>query len=83
MLRGSGRKLFLATNSLWDYTHIVMNYLLTGRVGAERNEDWLEYFDAAICGAPQQPRCHLRALKHLSAIFQSSLLTFLVKIAST
>ena len=56
MLRGSGRKLFLATNSLWDYTHIIMNYLLTGRVGADRNEDWLEYFDAVICGPPQQPR---------------------------
>jgi hypothetical protein len=27
MLKRSGRKLFLATNSLWDYTHVVMNYL--------------------------------------------------------
>ena len=24
MLRASGRKLFLATNSLWDYTNVVM-----------------------------------------------------------
>ena len=29
-LRASGRKVFLATNSLWDYTHVVMNFLLCG-----------------------------------------------------
>jgi HAD superfamily 5'-nucleotidase-like hydrolase len=28
MLRQSGRKVFLATNSLWDYTNVVMNYLV-------------------------------------------------------
>lgn len=49
-LRRSGRKLFLATNSLWDYTHVVMNFLLGGRVGNDRNEEWLEYFDVVICG---------------------------------
>lgn len=27
MYKKSGRKLFLATNSLWDYTNVVMNYL--------------------------------------------------------
>jgi hypothetical protein len=27
MYKRSGRKLFLATNSLWDYTNVVMNYL--------------------------------------------------------
>ncbi|CAL5221480.1 g3680 [Coccomyxa viridis] len=54
-LRASGRKLFLATNSLWDYTHVVMNFLLAGRTGAQRNMDWLEYFDAVItgCGKPE------------------------------
>ena len=46
----SGRKLFLATNSLWDYTHVVMNYLLGGRVGPDKNEDWLEFFDVVITG---------------------------------
>lgn len=51
-LRASGRKLFLATNSLWDYTHVVMNFLLSGRTGARKNMDWLEYFDAVITGAP-------------------------------
>jgi hypothetical protein len=50
-LRASGRKLFLATNSLWDYTHVVMNFLLSGRTGARKNMDWLEYFDAVITGA--------------------------------
>lgn len=29
MLRESGKSIFLATNSLWDYTNITMNYLLT------------------------------------------------------
>jgi hypothetical protein len=28
MYKKSGRKLFLATNSLWDYTNVVMNYLI-------------------------------------------------------
>jgi hypothetical protein len=28
MYKASGRKLFLATNSLWDYTKVVMNYLI-------------------------------------------------------
>jgi 5' nucleotidase family len=31
MLRAAGKKLFLATNSQWDYTSVVMNFLLTGR----------------------------------------------------
>jgi hypothetical protein len=54
-LRASGRQVFLATNSLWDYTHIVMNFLLHGRTGAARNHDWLEYFDVVITGAPARP----------------------------
>lgn len=49
-LRASGRKLFLATNSLWDYTHVVMNFLLSGRTGHDKNFDWLEYFDVVITG---------------------------------
>ncbi len=61
-LRASGRKLFLATNSLWDYTHVVMNFLLAGRTGAQRNMDWLEYFDAVITGMHQPRRpSHLTA----------------------
>lgn len=50
MYRAAGKKLFVATNSLWDYTHVVMNFLLTGRVGSARNDDWLEYFDVVITG---------------------------------
>ncbi|KAK9813561.1 hypothetical protein WJX73_007197 [Symbiochloris irregularis] len=49
-LRASGRGLFLATNSLWDYTNVVMNFLLTGRTGSDRNTDWLQYFDIVITG---------------------------------
>lgn len=41
-----------------DYTHVVMNFLLTGRVGPDRNEDWLEYFDVVITGkVPFLCRC--------------------------
>lgn len=50
MYRAAGKKLFVATNSLWDYTHVVMNFLLSGRVGTQKNEDWLEYFDVVITG---------------------------------
>ena len=55
MYRAAGKKLFVATNSLWDYTHVVMNFLLTGRVGSDRNEDWLEYFDVVITGEAGSP----------------------------
>ena len=34
MLRSAGKKLFLATNSQWDYTSVVMNFLLTGGLAA-------------------------------------------------
>ncbi|KAF8065819.1 nt5c2 [Scenedesmus sp. PABB004] len=54
MMRASGRKVFLATNSLWDYTHVVMNYLVSKRVGRAKNDDWLRLFDVVIvgCGKP-------------------------------
>ncbi len=38
-LRSSGKKLFLLTNSFWDYTQTVMSYLLG---------NWLSYFDIVI-----------------------------------
>ena len=63
MYRAAGKKLFVATNSLWDYTHVVMNFLLSGRVGSEKNEDWLEYFDVVITG--DSPHCYISRL-HLS-----------------
>ena len=47
-LRSSGKKLFLLTNSLWDYTDAVMRFLLDG----ERNAypSWRNYFDIVIVG---------------------------------
>ncbi|CAN6567231.1 unnamed protein product [Malus baccata var. baccata] len=53
MLRDSGRATFLVTNSLWDYTNIVMNFLCESRTvdGSRKcNFDWLKYFDVVITG---------------------------------
>ncbi|XP_022772728.1 5'-nucleotidase domain-containing protein 4-like isoform X1 [Durio zibethinus] len=54
MLRASGRSTFLVTNSLWDYTNIVMNFLCASRTsdgGITCNFDWLQYFDVVITGS--------------------------------
>lgn len=48
--RRSGKKVFLLTNSLWDYTTVVMNFLYGNDID-NRNEDWLDYFDLVICGS--------------------------------
>ncbi|XP_027330029.1 5'-nucleotidase domain-containing protein 4-like isoform X2 [Abrus precatorius] len=52
MLRDSGRATFLVTNSLWDYTNTVMNFLC-GSDGANESTkfDWLKYFDIVITGS--------------------------------
>ncbi|BBN15660.1 hypothetical protein MPTK1_6g21370 [Marchantia polymorpha subsp. ruderalis] len=54
MLRESGRLTFLVTNSLWDYTHVVMNFLF-GKCGTKggvpRDDEWLSYFDIVITGS--------------------------------
>jgi 5'-nucleotidase len=42
-LRLGGKKVFLLTNSLFDYTKVVCNFLL--------GENWVDYFDLVICGA--------------------------------
>ncbi|KAK7383040.1 hypothetical protein VNO78_28705 [Psophocarpus tetragonolobus] len=49
MLRDSGRATFLVTNSLWDYTNVVMNFLC-GSSGANESTqfDWLKHFDVVI-----------------------------------
>ena len=47
----SGRKVFLATNSLWDYTQVVMNYLEGRKEGDKRDLEWTRYFDVVIVGA--------------------------------
>ncbi|KAJ7526309.1 hypothetical protein O6H91_16G001300 [Diphasiastrum complanatum] len=54
LLRDSGRMTFLVTNSLWDYTNIVMNSLcgkFGARQGLPRDYDWLKYFDIVITGS--------------------------------
>ena len=47
-LRSSGKKLFLLTNSLYDYTDAVMKYLLDGEHPA--NPSWRSYFDYVVVG---------------------------------
>jgi len=46
--RSSGKKLFLLTNSLYDYTSQVMSYLLDGERKAYPS--WRNYFDIVIVG---------------------------------
>ena len=47
--RSSGKKLFLLTNSLYDYTDAVMRYLLDGERKAYPS--WRNYFDIVMVGA--------------------------------
>jgi HAD superfamily 5'-nucleotidase-like hydrolase len=49
-LRHSGRKVFVVTNSLWDYTNVVMNYIL-GNDSRELTHDWMNFFDVIVTGA--------------------------------
>ncbi|KAK9080306.1 hypothetical protein SSX86_000064 [Deinandra increscens subsp. villosa] len=54
MLRTSGFAVFLVTNSLWDYTNVVMNFLcgpqkLDG--SSKLTLDWLQHFDVVISGS--------------------------------
>jgi HAD superfamily 5'-nucleotidase-like hydrolase len=51
-LRSAGKRLFLLTNSLWDYTDAVMRYLLDGKLPAYPS--WRHYFDIVIVGG-QKP----------------------------
>lgn len=48
-LRSSGKRLFLLTNSAWDYTDPVMSHLLDGRLAAYPS--WRNYFDIIIVSA--------------------------------
>jgi 5'-nucleotidase len=47
-LRSAGKKLFLLTNSYYDYTRAVMSYLLDGAIAAYPS--WRDYFDITIVG---------------------------------
>jgi HAD superfamily 5'-nucleotidase-like hydrolase len=51
-LRSGGKKLFILTNSLWDYTDAVMSFLLDGRL--PEYPSWRNYFDYLVVGA-QKP----------------------------
>src|SRR5439155_16481461 len=48
-LRSGGKRLFLLTNSGWDYTDAVMRYLLDGVV--PEYPFWRNYFDVVITAA--------------------------------
>lgn len=48
-LRSGGKKLFLLTNSLWDYTDAVMSFVLEGVL--PEYPSWRNYFDAVVTGA--------------------------------
>ena len=39
-----GKKVFLLTNSLWEYTDVVMKYLVDGHANSE-NSNWTKLFD--------------------------------------
>lgn len=47
-IRKSGMKCFLLTNSLYDYTHVVMNYLEGRKSGDKKDFEWTNYFDLII-----------------------------------
>jgi 5'-nucleotidase len=47
--RSSGKRLFLLTNSAWDYTNPVMTYLLDGVLPAYPS--WRNYFDVIVVSA--------------------------------
>nr|GMC52279.1 5'-nucleotidase domain-containing protein 4 isoform X1 [Ipomoea batatas] len=54
MLRESGRATFLVTNSLWDYTNVVMKFLCGPKASdgcSTLNFEWLQYFDVVITGS--------------------------------
>lgn len=51
-LRRSGRKVFLLTNSLFDYTDTVMRFLFAGpNASAEESGRWTDLFDVIITGS--------------------------------
>jgi len=42
-LRAGGKQIFILTNSLYDFTNVVMSFLL--------GDDWKDHLDLVICGA--------------------------------
>lgn len=61
MLKTSGRSVFLVTNSLWDYTNVVMNFVFgrgTMDDSSSLSLDWLEHFDFVITGSAKPSFFH-------------------------
>jgi 5'-nucleotidase len=58
-LRSAGKKLFLLTNSSWDYTRTMMSYLLDGDL--PEYPEWERYFDIVIVGA-RKPEFFISAM---------------------
>ncbi|KAA8492386.1 Cytosolic purine 5'-nucleotidase [Porphyridium purpureum] len=50
-IRKAGRRVFLVTNSLYDYTDVVMTYLVTGGDPRMSHVNWHDFFDLIIVGA--------------------------------
>jgi HAD superfamily 5'-nucleotidase-like hydrolase len=48
-LRSGGKRLFLLTNSHWDYTEVVMRHLLDGML--PEYPSWRNYFDVVVTAA--------------------------------
>jgi len=48
--RRAGKRTFLLTNSLWEYTQVVMNYLEGKKEGDNKDLAWTDYFDLIIVG---------------------------------
>lgn len=46
-LKAGGKKVFLLTNSLWEYTDVVMNYLVDNTHAVK---NWQDLFDVIIVG---------------------------------
>ena len=47
--RSAGKRMFLLTNSFWDYTDKLMTWLLDGKMSAYPS--WKNYFDVIVVGA--------------------------------
>ncbi|CAI9284175.1 unnamed protein product [Lactuca saligna] len=71
MLRSSGFAVFLVTNSLWDYTNVVMNFLCgPQKVNGSSllTLDWLQHFDVVITGSAKPKFFHDENRANLFAV---------------
>ncbi|KAI3736980.1 hypothetical protein L2E82_26971 [Cichorium intybus] len=70
MLKTSGRAVFLVTNSLWDYTNVVMNFVCGSQTanGGSASLDWLKHFDFVITGSAKPGFFHDENRANLFAV---------------